>query len=310
MNRWGCHWANIDISDDEARRVASLGVSNVTLLHLQAGQLPLIRALFDGTILCRFYDKGFLSKSAAQYAERVAEEATKWMLYTHDWVPANEMNLEMESGPGYDDIQRVTDWTVAVAEQLRALCPWMRLHAPAYSPSGNWTEYIRRLAPYVKSGLFHVAGVHAYGSFDMMASVVKAHRVYYGADVPLFVSELNGPGTLDFFRWLEGQPNVLGGTYYIWRWANPDMPGWDRDLMGSPLEQDMSAAHKWLINMSGTEEDTMEEQIQMLLQQNALLTQALIAFRQGKFTGADGIDGIIVALTGKLLDFEPSYPPA
>jgi hypothetical protein len=61
------------------------------------------------------------------------------------------------------------------------------------------------------------------------------------------------------------------------------------------------------------EEQTMAEdpRIQQLLDQNAIITQALIDFRHGRFEGADGMDGKIVALNGGVLPdgWAPSYPP-
>ena len=55
---------------------------------------------------------------------------------------------------------------------------------------------------------------------------------------------------------------------------------------------------------------TIEEKVDMLLRQNALITEALKALRQGKFTGADGVDGYIVALQGgQPLSFVASWPP-
>ena len=45
-------------------------------------------------------------------------------------------------------------------------------------------------------------------------------------------------------------------------------------------------------------------------QQTAYLTEALKLLRQGKFEGAGGVDGLIVALQGgQPLDFTPSWPP-
>ncbi len=61
---------------------------------------------------------------------------------------------------------------------------------------------------------------------------------------------------------------------------------------------------------TNVDEATQNALIAMEAKQNTLLTEALKRFRQGKFDGADGIDGLIVALEGgKPLDFTPSYPP-
>jgi hypothetical protein len=55
----------------------------------------------------------------------------------------------------------------------------------------------------------------------------------------------------------------------------------------------------------------MESAIRALQEQNRLLTEALRAIRQGKWSGADGVDGLIVAMQGgKPLGFTPSFPKA
>ena len=88
---------------------------------------------------------------------------------------------------------------------------------------------------------------------------------------------------------------------------------WDERYIIS--QEESAGLADWNTNDDGEVSGTMDEAtqtalIEMEARQNALLTQALVAFRQGKFTGADGIDGIIVALTGKPLEFEPTYPKA
>jgi len=51
--------------------------------------------------------------------------------------------------------------------------------------------------------------------------------------------------------------------------------------------------------------------LDQLEQQVSYLTEALKRLRQGKFDGADGIDGAIVALQGgQPLDFQPTWPEA
>ncbi|MDO8673648.1 MAG: hypothetical protein Q7O66_19740 [Dehalococcoidia bacterium] len=61
----------------------------------------------------------------------------------------------------------------------------------------------------------------------------------------------------------------------------------------------------------GLELQRLKDIQKQLLDQNALLTQALRAIRQNKWSGADGVDGYIVALQGGApLGFVPSFPKA
>ena len=58
-----------------------------------------------------------------------------------------------------------------------------------------------------------------------------------------------------------------------------------------------------------TPEQTQDAKIAQEATQNTDLVEALRRIRQGKWTGADGVDGMIVALQGGApLDFTPSFP--
>lgn len=107
--------------------------------------------------------------------------------------------------------------------------------------------------------------------------------------------------------WLSAE-GVDALFYYL---LESDDPHWHE--VGEVFDE-VLARHVGQIKMEerteAMDEATQTALIEMEARQNALLTQALIAFRKGAFTGAEGIDGIIVALTGKPLDFEPTYPKA
>lgn len=119
-----------------------------------------------------------------------------------------------------------------------------------------------------------------------------------GISAEQYVAELRA-----YANEIERDTYVLGATVFT---AGPT-PDWDAfstddldvgGLMSTQLDLEARIAR-------------LEQQNAQLLQQNALLTEAWKRFRQGKFSGADGIDGLIVAMQGgKPLDFTPSYPKA
>lgn len=122
----------------------------------------------------------------------------------------------------------------------------------------------------------------------------------------LYVGEVNTlrPGRVawlrDAFAQLE-QAGVIAATVFI---AGGRSDGaWDEGFI---ISEDEAAA-------LAPQEDTVTDdpRIQRLLDQNALITAALVDFRHGRFTGADGMDGKIVALNGGQLPagWAPTYPP-
>jgi hypothetical protein len=99
---------------------------------------------------------------------------------------------------------------------------------------------------------------------------------------------------------LAGYTQVLGATVF-------NAPGWPSFDFHDPRGQ---------FNYSGATpvatpktEPEQEQEIQTNFAQVSDLTEALRRIRQGKWTGADGVDGMIVALQGgKPLDFTPTFP--
>ena len=95
-----------------------------------------------------------------------------------------------------------------------------------------------------------------------------------------------------------------GVTWFLWDSGGEH--GWARFRGNNELIQA-------LIDMERTEvADIMTDdpRIQQLLDQNELITRALIAIREGHWTGANGVDGMIVALNGGKLpyDYKPVFP--
>lgn len=84
------------------------------------------------------------------------------------------------------------------------------------------------------------------------------------------------------------------------------------DLVTALMSMEQIAAADWPPSGGTTmDEATQNAMIAMIAAQNALLTRALVAIREGRWTGADSVDGLIVALNGgKLPDgYRPVFPP-
>jgi hypothetical protein len=230
--KWACHISNGPIDNSDLERMLACGFGSAVLLHYQANYLPRLReALPGGILLCRYYDKDFLSKVPASYAKAVAEEAERWRPYTVDWVMANELNLPGESG-GDHWPYAVVDWAVNSAYYLKQRCPWVRVHMPAFAPVNNWWEYQTIIASW--GYVFDVIDYHAYGELTEMIAISQAVASIFPGK-PLFCSEFNGPGSKAFWPWVQSQTQIEAAAYFIWHWENPDQ-AWDRDLRGSELE--------------------------------------------------------------------------
>lgn len=112
---------------------------------------------------------------------------------------------------------------------------------------------------------------------------------------------------------LAKDPNVYAVGFTLGdnpRWQNFEMnssAAWFAERTEPPAEPISFAKEPEVPTMP-----TTNEKIEQLLAQNALITQALIDFRHGRFTGAEGMDGKIVALNGGVLPdgWNPSYPKA
>lgn len=122
--------------------------------------------------------------------------------------------------------------------------------------------------------------------------------------------------TADQFHYIHQRYAATGRCHlvapFIW-WAGA-MHGGNRiadnaSLVAAMQGMERIAAADWPPAGGGTIVAD-DPRIQQLLDQNALLTQALVAIREGRWTGAGGVDGLIVALNGgKLPDgYAPTFP--
>jgi len=300
MHKIGIHVSNGPIDYADLERMISVGAKHYTLLHDQSPYMLRLVGSGAQTCLVRYYAKAVLDRNAYEYAQEVVTAAQQWSIWSRDLVFANEANLDYEGGQGWDNPRQVAEWMMTVADYIRRLDPTLKLHAPAFSPVGNWWQYFAELMRY--QGHFDAVDLHCYGTFQGMSDIVRAAKSQ--TSKPLFISECNGPGTLDFFQWIESDPQVIGATYFTWFWANPDLPGWAGDLRGSVLEREM---RDYISSGDGGSMD--DPRIAQLLAQNALITEGFKQILQGKFTGADGLAGTVVALQGGApLNFEITFP--
>lgn len=95
---------------------------------------------------------------------------------------------------------------------------------------------------------------------------------------------------------------VLGATLYT---AGPT-PDWEK------FSTDVLDTSRFYVTEATMPLDpATQATIDQLKAQNALLTDALIAIRENRWTGADGVDGYIAAMRGGSLPdgYAPSYPP-
>lgn len=106
---------------------------------------------------------------------------------------------------------------------------------------------------------------------------------------------------------LEKDDYVIGATVFT-AGPSPDWWAFDTDEISDLIPGGLPAIG------GGTtmDEATQVAMIEMEARQNAALTKALIQLREGRFTGADGLDGTIVELNGGKLPagYKPVFPKA
>lgn len=154
------------------------------------------------------------------------------------------------------------------------------------------------------------------GIVNLYAENVGLIAEFTGMFPELHIGEVNSP------PWMHDGQRVefMGQAFSVLAWAGVkstlifisggvSQGAWDEGYILSLSEaQGIGALGDYSGGgtMSELEQDA---KINQILAQNALLTQAIKAFRTGQFSGAAGLDGIYVALTGAPIDYEPSYPP-
>lgn len=234
--------------------------------------------------------------------------------------PLNEPNLELAAMP-----EAVRDWLAAWRAWMHETFPEVELTTPALSRSVPnaylWLEVLRD--EYV---LWDSIGVHFYWqtSGDLIAGADWSPEwmMVRFPSKPIRVTECGGAdGTSRDWRYETYQqmlarygenPDVASAALYL---MSSEDPRWQEHWYDDRIVGILAEAAAWwpekaLPEIGERMDAETQAKIDQLLAQNAILCEMWKLFRQGKFTGADGIDGKIVELQGgQPLAFEPSYPP-
>ncbi len=303
----GANGPNRPLVADDIPRMVACGINNVLILHDFLDQ-ALVYAQAGITPHCRVNWRGAL-RPADQEANDVNQ-----MMQAHPevatWRVRNEPNIE---SPGLTPLDWAT-FSYRFSAALSGMGADMRtVWLCALSPSGNWQSWLDALRGNV--GLYDGLDIHAYGNPTEVANIVSVYQNRWTK--PMLVSEYDfgGGRQYDLSQYCNEIPKVyaandkagLTTTFtFTWEWQKPDIPlPTTLNIKGTIVEK----AFQDNFGGSPVPPDPIQEKLDQLLAQNAILTEQWIRFRKGDFTGADGIDGGIVALTGKPLDFVPSYPP-
>lgn len=177
--------------------------------------------------------------------------------------------------------------------------------APSFGPAGGLAYFGAMCSEYGRPFPRLVANLYAHLVAELLPAVRRrCDKLYIGEvntlDVPNRVPFLRGA-----FRSFEAA-GVEAALIFIAGGASNG--AWDETYI---LSEDEAAALGALPEGPTMDEATQAAMIEMEARQNALITKALIALREGRWTGADGVDGMIVALNGGRLpdNYKPVFPP-
>lgn len=168
----------------------------------------------------------------------------------------------------------------------------------------GWAEWLTR-------ALAAVGGKPRYGIINLYAENVGRIGDFIGMFGELFVGEVNSS------PWMQGGARVefMGQAFgtlsragvkaaLIFIVGGQSHGAWDdRYILSIEEARGIGALGDY---EGGSMDDPRVAQI---LEQNALINEGFKRILQGRFTGADGLAGIVVALQGGPLNFEPSWPP-
>lgn len=109
---------------------------------------------------------------------------------------------------------------------------------------------------------------------------------------------------------IEKDAYVIGATPFT-SGPTDDWHAFDMDGISPKIPGGLPPTEVYVPDYNeGGQEVPEDARIQMLLDQNALIVEGFKQILQGKFTGADGLAGTVVALQGHPLDFEVTFPLA
>lgn len=246
-NKLGIHLAN---GPNPLSRIKQLGARSYLALHHQLGDLKQL-ANSDPSLYCvvRYY-------SSSLFTDEGLERTIVDLGWIRDLVPGNELNLPWETGGIPYSALAVADRLGTCLSRIREQFPHVRVHLPAFSPSGSYLDYYKACQSFISPALFDVVDVHTYGNIDELVKPYEAVHSLFPSK-PLLISEFNfGAGRrVDLPTWTQRHmlPFLLGlpsyveaAIWFVWRWDRPDPHvGNSLDLEGSWLES-------WLKNNEET----------------------------------------------------------
>jgi hypothetical protein len=234
MRQPGWHLANNGGKFD-----TTLPSESFTVLHLDRGQIPEIRAAYpNALILVRHYLENWYRDDAIQVAQAIAEWYKDVRSYTKHITYANEQNLSAEGHP-FNDLyppallyEKVRDWNTTVLQNLRQLCPDAVIHFPAlsqgHSDDQNDAGYVgfEVLRKCVEAHDF--LDIHTYWNGSQNRTdpfygrrYEKLHALF--PKMRLFISECNSDVDVaadngaGIAIWYAGLPSYIEGTaLFIW----------------------------------------------------------------------------------------------
>ncbi len=319
------------------------GCKSYILHHYFADLLPGLRAAQpDANILMRYGCKNEVVSDPYQFAKDFVAEAAKWRPYTRLAAFSWEDNNPVEgAGSRPDNLENIITWRAAVSMAVTKLAPWLEVWQGPFSQPLRGLEFYRALSSlirYIRSGVC----INAYGTSGEIIDYCSQVMALFPPTMRFWLSEFNfGAGRdvrlvynitderlakqayaedmVRVFAWADADPRIVGASYFAEYWV-PDTPiittiNARGEPIGEAIKSYLAKEQSYYDSQNNNGGEAMDEakqdaMIEMEARQNALLTEMWKRFRLGKFEGADGIDGLIVAMNGgKPLDFTPIYPP-
>lgn len=195
---------------------------------------------------------------------------------------------------GTDPDSPMPGWIDPWWQEVRAKRPDLVIHYGAPNVDNQWPEN----QPLEAS--LDIVDRHIGATFQPPSNTIQGR--------PVWVTEIdvdpNHPESMDEVVACAQRSVSAGIPAFIWGMDN-DIP----DAVYNPdILKGLVQINKEQNNMA-LDPEVESAMVEMEARQNAALTEMWKRFRQGKFSGADGIDGKIVELQGGTpLDFTPTYP--
>lgn len=251
MNRVGIGTTN---GPDNLSKLLSIGLGLYLVLGVEGvdDQCRQIRGRYpNATILFRTMTG--IGTETERAARDAAEQLTPFYerYSVIDLIPYNEIDLEEGA-----TAEQVAAYATPFGQAIRQLCPWVRLHFPAFSAEQFYQDPLQRVwLPATYAGGYDVVDLHAYGNISTPVDAqVRAYLAWFrarlteGSIPPWALSSitelnfgLNQPRPADYgdqlvraFEAIRAEPNCQGGAVFIWTWRNPQPGGAALEVANDP----------------------------------------------------------------------------